>query len=259
MRNKVFGGLVIARVAVPMTATHEASVQEPPDTAVLMAAKELHWMPLTPDSGLQWVPLWGDRSQPDEDGYGMLLMVPAGMDHHHAITIQGTWLYTAAGDAAPKELPPGSLRAPAGRAAAQRTLQGPGRLRALHPPARHCRHDQAPHETLTASLAARGSPASHRNRRGRRRAVGHARLRSPHATSATAPSTPNQNAHVRRQKMLTFILAPRTSSAPATPTLCQPSFLVTPITVTPPLPASSWLGSSRTCLTKPLVRPSEYT
>ena len=117
MRNQVAGGLVIACVAVTMTAaTREASAQEPPGAAVHMSAKELHWAPLTPDGSLQWVRLWGDRSHPDEDGYGMLLMVPAGTeaglhihtDHHHAINIQGTWVYTVEGDAARKELPPGS-------------------------------------------------------------------------------------------------------------------------------------------------------
>ena len=117
MRNKVFGGLVIACVALIMTAaTREASAQEPPATAVHMAAMELDWAPLTPDGSLQWVRLWGDRSQPDDDGYGMLLLVPAGTQaglhmhthHHHAINIQGTWVYTVEGDAAPKNLPPGS-------------------------------------------------------------------------------------------------------------------------------------------------------
>ncbi len=117
MRNKVIGGLVIACVAATMTAAaREASAQELPNAAVHMAAKDLHWSPLTPDSGLQWVRLWGDRSHPDEDGYGMLLMVPAGTeaglhmhtDHHHAINMQGTWVYTVEGDAAPKELPAGS-------------------------------------------------------------------------------------------------------------------------------------------------------
>ena len=46
----------------------------------------------------------------------MLLMVPAGTEaglhihthHHHAINIQGTWVLTVEGDAAPKELPTGS-------------------------------------------------------------------------------------------------------------------------------------------------------
>ena len=117
MPNKVVGGLVIACVAVTVTAAaREASAQEPPDAAIHMSAKELPWAPLTPDSGLQWVPLWGDHSKPDEDGYGMLLMVPAGAeagvhahsDHRHVINMQGTLVRMMEGDAAPEALPPGS-------------------------------------------------------------------------------------------------------------------------------------------------------
>lgn len=117
MRNKVVGGLVIACVAVTMAAAARgASAQEPPAAAIHLSAKELPWAPLTPDSGLQSVRLWGDGSKPDEDGYGMLLMVPAGAeagvhahrDHRHVINMRGTLVRIVEGDAAPIELPPGS-------------------------------------------------------------------------------------------------------------------------------------------------------
>jgi len=79
---------------------------------VMMAPADEKWEPLTKESPLQKVALWGDRDKgPD---YGMLLKLPAGTHagmHAHtadyyAVNVQGTWVHTFEGGQ-PKEIAPG--------------------------------------------------------------------------------------------------------------------------------------------------------
>ena len=117
MRRRIFGGLIVVWVAVAGgTATDEATAQEAPETAVHLSADALEWGPLAPDVPLRRVSLWDERSHPEGDGRGMLLLVPAGLESgmraqtrpFHGVTIQGTLVRTVEGDAEEKELPPGS-------------------------------------------------------------------------------------------------------------------------------------------------------
>ena len=111
MRSKMFGKLVVAGVAAAIGAAgSEASAQEQAAGAVNLPADELGAAPGQP------VVVWGDREQPGEDGYGMFLVLPAGVEvgmHAHTgdyygINLQGTWVRTVEGDPVEKELPPGS-------------------------------------------------------------------------------------------------------------------------------------------------------
>ena len=108
MSNKMFGGLVVVLVAAAIGfAAGESSAQE---QAVNLPAEELNVMAGQP------VVVWGDRSAPGEDGYGMFLVLTAGQEvpshahtgHYHGVNIRGTWVRTVEGDPVEKELPPGS-------------------------------------------------------------------------------------------------------------------------------------------------------
>ena len=111
MDNKMFGGLVVVCVAAAIgVATGESSAQEQSPAAVNLSADELDLMPMQP------VIVWGDRSEPGEDGFGMFLVLAAGSEvgmhahtgDYHGINIRGTWVRTVEGDPVEKELPPGS-------------------------------------------------------------------------------------------------------------------------------------------------------
>jgi hypothetical protein len=110
LTKMVLGAAVLIVVAVASYAAGAAKAKE----AVTTAATEIKWEPLM-GGPLQMAKLWGDRDKgPD---YGMLLKFPGGTDSgmhahtgdYHAISIQGTWVHTAEGEAGPgKELGPGS-------------------------------------------------------------------------------------------------------------------------------------------------------
>ena len=111
MGIKTFGGLVVVCAAGAIgAATGEGSAQEQTPAAVNRSADELNVTATQP------VIVWGDRSQPGEDGYGMFLILPAGSEvgmhahtgDYHGINIRGTWVRTVEGDSVEKELPPGS-------------------------------------------------------------------------------------------------------------------------------------------------------
>ena len=110
-RNKTFGGLVVVCVAAAIgMAASESSAQEQASAAVHLSPEDLNVMPGQP------VVVWGDRSEPGEDGYGMFLVLTAGQEigshahtgPYHGINIRGTWVRTVEGDPVEKELPPGS-------------------------------------------------------------------------------------------------------------------------------------------------------
>ncbi len=111
MRSKrMLGGLVVAWVAGTIGVAGGALAQDQPAAAVNLSAEELNLAPMQP------VVVWGDRSQPGADGYGMFLVLPAGAEagvhahtgDYHGINVQGTWVRTVEGDPVEKELPPGS-------------------------------------------------------------------------------------------------------------------------------------------------------
>ena len=112
MRSRTFSRLVVVGVAAAIigVAAGEASAQEQAAGAVNLPAEELGLAPGQP------VVVWGDRAQPGEDGYGMFLVLPAGVEvgmHAHTgdyygINLRGTWVRTVEGDPVEKELPPGS-------------------------------------------------------------------------------------------------------------------------------------------------------
>ena len=80
--------------------------------ATMTAASELKWQPLRPNSPLQVVTLWGDRTRGD---YGALLKLPAGFvapihahtGDYHGINLTGTWRHSFEGGEQ-RDLPPGS-------------------------------------------------------------------------------------------------------------------------------------------------------
>ena len=110
MRSKMFGGLVVACVAAAIGATAGMASAQEQAPAVNRSAEEINAMPGQP------VVVWGDRSEPGEDGYGMFLVLAAGQEvgshahtgAYHGINLQGTWVRTVEGDPVEKELPPGS-------------------------------------------------------------------------------------------------------------------------------------------------------
>ena len=74
MRSKMFGGLVVACVAAAIGAAPAVSSAQEQAPAVNRPAAEIGAMPGQP------VVVWGDRGQPDEDGYGMFLVLTAGQE-----------------------------------------------------------------------------------------------------------------------------------------------------------------------------------
>ena len=106
----LLGSAVLVGVAVLSYTAGAAKAKE----ATITPMADIKWEPLM-GGPLQIAKLWGDRDKGPE--YGMLLKFPAGMDSgmhahtadYHAILIQGTWVHTVEGEAAPaKELTPGS-------------------------------------------------------------------------------------------------------------------------------------------------------
>jgi hypothetical protein len=109
-KKKLAGALVLFAVAGLSYAAGAAKGKTP----VNVPSGEMTWEPLAPGAPLQMAKLWGDRSKGE---YAMLLKMPAkaeaGMHAHtldyHALNVQGIWVHSNEGDAAPaKELGPGS-------------------------------------------------------------------------------------------------------------------------------------------------------
>lgn len=79
---------------------------------VMTSATELDWQPLSPDSPLQVVTLWGDRSKGE---FGALMKMPAGFvapihmhtGDYHGINLTGTWRHSFEGGEE-RDQPPGS-------------------------------------------------------------------------------------------------------------------------------------------------------
>jgi quercetin dioxygenase-like cupin family protein len=110
LTKTVLGTMVLAGVAAASYTAGAAKAK----LAMQVPAGEIKWEPMM-GGPLQMAKLWGDRDKGPE--YGMLLKFPAGMDSgmhahtgdYHAILVQGTWVHSVEGEAAPaKELPPGS-------------------------------------------------------------------------------------------------------------------------------------------------------
>ena len=109
-RKSLVSALVLVAVAGLSYAAGAAKGKAP----VITGASDLKWDPYAPGVPLQVAKLWGDRTKGGE--YGMLLKLPPGFEagsHSHtadyeAVLVQGTWIHSNDGDAAPKELSPGS-------------------------------------------------------------------------------------------------------------------------------------------------------
>jgi hypothetical protein len=112
---KLFGAVV----AVSMVAgvSYAAGAKK----SMMMAAGDMKFGPLAPDSPLQISPLWGDPSKGES---GFMLKMPGGYDSgmhahtgdYHAVLVSGTWIHTEEGQTeAAKELPAGSYVMQAGK------------------------------------------------------------------------------------------------------------------------------------------------
>ncbi|ETW99945.1 MAG: hypothetical protein ETSY1_13105 [Candidatus Entotheonella factor] len=97
---------LIVAAGLGYTAGQQAKVGQ------MIAANEMEWKPMAPESPLQIMTLWGDRSKGE---HGVLLKLPAGMvapihahtGDYHGINLTGTWRHSFDGGEQ-KDLPPGS-------------------------------------------------------------------------------------------------------------------------------------------------------